>query len=461
MYEWQKAIEAQPEFARGALLDLFMKPDADWSFVKREREWDERFTAAVAAFLFARDRIEGRQPAFAARELAPVAKQHLEMAVAAAPTNLWFPMKLVSWDYDFAAQAIRFRTGELLETPKGWFDDDYTVMPASARATANHAPMATVGGPASEPQESRPGLLGEPSGTEKWRQQLQLFASRDPSELRSAWPSTASCSSSRYPVDPKTAERLALKRAELHANVYITATRVELGESKIDGKPRKFAVLFATLQKMDILGPDNELITTVKPEALPGPKVGTAGAPPPAPKPPATPPAGPDPAERAKELERERREKSDQVIAGLKKKAGDELEQSKRATACMQQVLKAHPDQDSPAFKKAFAACMEGGPSTQAAAAAFGAPWRSCAEPLRSLESATVVQVEFVNLSGQPRRVYWLDFSGTRQLYGVMQPGQRAAMQTYVSHPWMVADAADTCLGTIVIARDSKRIEIR
>ena len=212
---------------------------------------------------------------------------------------------------------------------------------------------------------------------------------------------------------------------------------------------------------MDILGPDNELITTVKPEALPGPKVGTAGAPPPAPKPPATPPAGPDPAERAKELERERREKSDQVIAGLKKKAGDELEQSKRATACMQQVLKVHPDQDSPAFKKAFAACMEGGPSTQAAASAFGAPWRSCSEPLRSLESATVVQVEFVNVSGQPRRVYWLDFSGTRQLYGVMQPGQRAPMQTYVSHPWMVSDASDTCLGTIVTSPDLKQVVIR
>ena len=284
-------------------------------------------------------------------------------------------------------------------------------MPASARATANHAPMATVGGPASEPQESRPGLLGEPSGTEKWRQQLQCSpAGSFRTTERCPRPS---CSFKSIPVDPKTAEGLALKRAELHANVYITATRVELGESKIDGKPRKFAVLFATLQKMDILGPDNELITTVKPEALPGPKVGTAGAPPPAPKPPATPPAGPDPAERAKELERERREKSDQVIAGLKKKAGDELEQSKRATACMQQVLKVHPDQDSPAFKKAFAACMEGGPSTQAAASAFGAPWRSCSEPLRSLESATVVQVEFVNVSGQPRRVYWLDFSGT------------------------------------------------
>jgi hypothetical protein len=57
--------------------------------------------------------------------------------------------------------------------------------------------------------------------------------------------------------------------------------------------------------------------------------------------------------------------------------------------------------------------------------------------------------------------VYWLDFSGARQLYGVMQPGQRASMQTYVSHPWVVADASDTCLGTFMITRDTKRVEIR
>ena len=56
-------------------------------------------------------------------------------------------------------------------------------------------------------------------------------------------------------MDLKTAERLALKRAELHAKVYITASRVELGETRIDGKPRKFAVLFATLQKIDVLTP--------------------------------------------------------------------------------------------------------------------------------------------------------------------------------------------------------------
>jgi hypothetical protein len=458
-YEWQKAIESQPDFARGALLDVFMKPDADWSFVKREREWDERFTAAVGAFVFARGKIEGRQAGFAAQELAPVARRHLEAAAASAHTALWFPLKLPSWDYDFAAQAIQFRTGEPLETPKGWFDEDYTVMPPSAATTANHGAIGTMGAQLSEPREPRPGLP-EPSGTEKWRYQLQLFA-QGPLPNYGALALDRQLFLKSIPMDPKIAERLALTRAELHAKVYVTATRVELGESKIDGKPRKFAVLFATLQKIDIHTSDNELVATVKPEALPAPKVGTTDPPAPAPKPPAQQPPAPDPGELQRRQEIERREASQHVLADLKTKSDIQLERSKRATVCMQQVIAVHPDQDSPAFKAAFDACMQGAPAVPVAAAAFGAPWRPCSEPLRSLESTTVVYVEFVNLSGQPRKVYWLDFSGARQLYGVMQPGQRASMQTYVSHPWVVADASDTCLGTFMITRDTKRVEIR
>ena len=35
-------------------------------------------------------KLQGRQPEFAARELAPVVKKHLQMAVARAPTKLYF-----------------------------------------------------------------------------------------------------------------------------------------------------------------------------------------------------------------------------------------------------------------------------------------------------------------------------------------------------------------------------------
>ena len=92
---------------------------------------------------------------------------------------------------------------------------------------------------------------------------------------------------------------------------------------------------------------------------------------------------------------------------------------------------------------------------------ALAAPWQPCSEPARSLESVSAVSVEFVNASTQARKLYWLDFSGARQLAGVMQPGQRVPMRTYVSHSWLVTDASDTCLGMLVITTGSGRIEIR
>ena len=88
-------------------------------------------------------------------------------------------------------------------------------------------------------------------------------------------------------------------------------------------------------------------------------------------------------------------------------------------------------------------------------------PWQSCSEPARSLESVSAVPVEFFNLSSQPRKLYWLDFNGARRLAGVVQPGQRLSMQTYVNHRWLVADASDTCLGMLVISKDSGRIAIK
>ena len=95
-----------------------------------------------------------------------------------------------------------------------------------------------------------------------------------------------------------------------------------------------------------------------------------------------------------------------------------------------------------------------------ATATPLGAPWQPCGGTLRSTQSQKGVAVEFVNSSSQPRKLYWIDFGGMRRLYGTLQPGQRAPMQTYATHSWMVADNSDRCLGTIVIA-GPVRLEIR
>ncbi len=95
-----------------------------------------------------------------------------------------------------------------------------------------------------------------------------------------------------------------------------------------------------------------------------------------------------------------------------------------------------------------------------AAVTALGTPWQPCGGALRSTQSQTSVAVEFVNSSSEPRKLYWMDFGGMRKLYGTLRPGQRAPMQTYTKHSWIVADSSDRCLGTIVIA-GAARLEIR
>jgi hypothetical protein len=70
------------------------------------------------------------------------------------------------------------------------------------------------------------------------------------------------------------------------------------------------------------------------------------------------------------------------------------------------------------------------------------------------------VAVEFVNTSKQPRTLIWFDFAGAKIVAGVLQPGQRAPMQTYLTHAWMIADGSDRCMGALVISKAGS-IEIR
>jgi hypothetical protein len=89
-------------------------------------------------------------------------------------------------------------------------------------------------------------------------------------------------------------------------------------------------------------------------------------------------------------------------------------------------------------------------------------PLACSAEPnLRSVEGLTHAPIEFVNLSGQARRLYWLDYGGARVFYNALEPGRNVVENTYLTHPWVVADAADACLGIYVPVPGSSRAELR
>lgn len=56
-------------------------------------------------------------------------------------------------------------------------------------------------------------------------------------------------------------------------------------------------------------------------------------------------------------------------------------------------------------------------------------------------------KVVFRNKSPKTVKTYWLDYSGKRKFYAQLKPGKNYVQSTYVTHPWIVTDASDNCLG--------------
>jgi hypothetical protein len=422
IYEWQTEGDA----SRTDLVDVFLRTDADWSFVTREPQWDSRFGAIVDAFLFSRKSVEGREANFAAQELVPVYKRHLDAAVAKAPTKLFLTLTVPAAGYDFSSQSIRFlqpgtnvQQGrpyeggiELLDsTDHAKFED--LVLPASAGSTANYHLFGAVQSmQRADPPGSKPGVnLNTMSPTQTWRSYFSIGMSGSGEGENIPYVEVLALDRqlrlTSIPLDPARAEKIAKASnyatmgtiGGLTAKVYFDADRVELSQRTIGGRKARYGVLFAKLKRIDIHGPDNELLTSFEPESLPAPATRPTTTPPPAAK---VPPRQTEP------------------FGGRQGKINEA----------------ATPQTNTPSA------------------------WQPCGGALKSGESQNVASVAFVNTSKEPRRLYWFDVAGKKVLAGTVQPGLRFAMQTYTTHVWMVTDGSDKCLGTLVISK-SGLIEIR
>ena len=80
------------------------------------------------------------------------------------------------------------------------------------------------------------------------------------------------------------------------------------------------------------------------------------------------------------------------------------------------------------------ASCTGSNQSDQSSANAVQSP--------HSLNSDIPALITFVNRSNQAVNVYWLDFGGNRKLYQTLEAGGSYTQQTYLTHPWLVADAS-------------------
>ena len=464
IYEWQTEADA----SRTDLVDVFLRTDADWSFVTREPQWDGRFGAIVDAFLFSRKSVEGREASFAAQELVPVYKRHLDAAVAKAPTKLVVTLAVPAAGYDFPSKSIRFLQAgtnvqqgrpyeggiELLQTtdhPR--FEG--LVVPASAHSTANYHLFGAVQSMhRADPPSSNPGVnLNTMSPTQSWRSYFSIGSSSAGEGENIPYVEVLALDRqlrlTSIPLDPGRAEKIA-KAANyatmgtisgLTAKAYFDADRVELSHRTVDGRKARYGVLFARLQRIDIHGPDNELLTSFTPDSLPAPAARPTATAPPATKPP--PEQTETLGERQAKIDQHVTAKTNALVADLKKKAEAQQAQAAAASKAASQAAAQPPNAQG-----------------QSPGASAGPAWQPCGENLRSGASQTAVPVEFVNTSKGPRKLYWFDFAGAKVPAGILQPGQRAPMQTYTTHAWLIADGSDNCLGTLVISKAGS-IEIR
>lgn len=69
--------------------------------------------------------------------------------------------------------------------------------------------------------------------------------------------------------------------------------------------------------------------------------------------------------------------------------------------------------------------------------------------------------IEFVNQRSAAVVLYWLDLEGARQKYYDLPAGQTVEQGTYVTHPWLIADANGTCLAIYLASADPAAVTLK
>lgn len=87
---------------------------------------------------------------------------------------------------------------------------------------------------------------------------------------------------------------------------------------------------------------------------------------------------------------------------------------------------------------------------------------KACAQEssLRSLDGQNPTAINFVNLTSQAIRIYWLDYQGRRQFYHVLQPTQGYTQSTYLTHPWMTTTKSGECLAIYLPADILRKVVV-
>jgi len=278
-YEWAKLVDQNPKLANGALMDVFLRSDPDWSFLDNAPGWDPNANQSakpvVAVFLFAKESIEGRQPEFAAHELAPVVKRQFEVAIKKLPTHFSFTVMMPTWKYDFAAKGIRFQNPTNPNSEKidllvpMWAVNKAGVRqwsgqyPAKAQAMGVYAMGGAYEVVMHEPPEQvNRGLKTGLAPEFYWKRSFSAANVAEPGLM--AFDRRLQIST--IPLDTARAERITKVGGVLTARIYFTAERIELEHPTTVYDHTVHTLLYAKFEKAEISARNGEIIATYGPQ---------------------------------------------------------------------------------------------------------------------------------------------------------------------------------------------------
>jgi von Hippel-Lindau disease tumor supressor len=80
---------------------------------------------------------------------------------------------------------------------------------------------------------------------------------------------------------------------------------------------------------------------------------------------------------------------------------------------------------------------------------------------LRSKRGDRPAEMEFINRTDHSIRIYWINYDGGRKFYAAVRPGGSHLQQTYRTHPWVVTDGRENCIGIYFPYRHGRSVVIR
>ena len=100
--EYSNMLKDQPALAAGPALDIYLREDAEWTFLQQIPGWSRNAPDAwVGMFLFPRSLEVDRDLQYAAREAAPILEKQLQLASRRESPKLWYPVDIGPSDYAY------------------------------------------------------------------------------------------------------------------------------------------------------------------------------------------------------------------------------------------------------------------------------------------------------------------------------------------------------------------------